>query len=27
VLLWWAAGLLFMARMNAPEYSPEVAGE
>jgi basic amino acid/polyamine antiporter, APA family len=27
VLLWWAAGVLFMTRMNAPDYSPEFAGE
>ena len=22
VLLWWAAGLLFMTRMDSPDYSP-----
>lgn len=27
VMLWWAAGILFMIRMNAPEYSPELADE
>lgn len=27
VMLWWAAGILFMIRMNAPDYSPELADE
>ena len=27
VMLWWAAGILFMVRMDAPDYSPELADE